>query len=183
MSEAMSYALLGKDNEVIHIQAEDPRGKFDPSMTWVTYSNLNVVKVGHFYNPVSKTFYRKVEAVNDRKKGLLFTVNEICDIKTDALVETYPKNERTTFELQRSEAASYTLNNNAPTPFIDMLAKTRGISKEELVKRIHYKSNLLAAAMGYMIGRRQSFEDQLQTLTTHEQLDEFEDHVNRWRNS
>ena len=180
MSDLHYYALLGKDNEVIHVQKENPYGKFDPHLVWVEYLPENVVKVGYFYNPVSKTFYRKVSNIADRKRGLLFTVNEICDRKIDALTESYPKNERTTFDLQRTEAAGWVMNNESPTPFIDRLCFRRGIDKVEMIKRVNYKAVLLATAMGDIIGIRQSLEDKLDVLKTHDELDELEDEIGRW---
>lgn len=115
------------------------------------------------YTPPIPTF-------EEAKADKLIEINMAADKTMAALISTYPELEISTFDKQEAEARAYIADPEAPTPLLSALAKARGISMDELVKRVIAKADAFAAASGYIIGQRQALEDQLDTCKTLEEV-------------
>lgn len=111
-----------------------------------------------------------VPTFKESKAAKLSEINKAADKIMAALISTYPDREISTFDKQEAEARAYMADPEAPTPLLSALAKARGISMDELVKRVIAKADAFAAASGYIIGQRQALEDQLDTCKTLEEV-------------
>lgn len=111
-----------------------------------------------------------VPTFKESKAAKLSEINKAADKIMAALISTYPDREISTFDKQEAEARAYMADPEAPTPLLSALAKVRGISIDELVKRVIAKADAFAAASGYIIGQRQALEDQLDTCKTLEEV-------------
>lgn len=107
-----------------------------------------------------------VPTFKEAKAAKLSEINRAADNIMTALISTYPDREISTFDKQEAEARAYMADPTAPTPLLSALAEARGISMDELVKRVIAKADAFAAASGYIIGQRQALEDQLDTCKT-----------------
>jgi hypothetical protein len=111
-----------------------------------------------------------VPTFKEAKAAKLSEINKAADKIMAALISTYPDREISTFDKQEAEARAYMADPTAPTPLLSALAKARGLSMDELVKRVIAKADAFAAASGYIIGQRQALEDQLDTCKTLEEV-------------
>lgn len=111
-----------------------------------------------------------VPTFKEAKAAKLSEINAAADRAIATLTATYPDREISTFDKQEAEARAYMADPEAPTPLLSALAKARGISMDELVKRVIAKADAFAAASGYIIGQRQALEDQLDTCKTLEEV-------------
>lgn len=111
-----------------------------------------------------------VPTFKEAKAAKLSEINKAADKIMAALISTYPDREISTFDKQEAEARAYMADPTAPTPLLSALAKARGLSMDELVKRVIAKADAFAVASGYIIGQRQALEDQLDTCKTLEEV-------------
>lgn len=111
-----------------------------------------------------------VPTFKEAKAAKLAEINKAADKIMAALISTYPDREISTFDKQEAEARAYMADPTAPTLLLSALAKARGLSMDELVKRVIAKADAFAAASGYIIGQRQALEDQLDTCKTLEEV-------------
>lgn len=111
-----------------------------------------------------------VPTFKEAKAAKLSEINKAADKIMAALISTYPDREISTFDKQEAEARAYMADPTAPTPLLSALAKARGLSMDELVKRVIAKADTFAAASGYIIGQRQALKDQLDTCKTLEEV-------------
>lgn len=111
-----------------------------------------------------------VPTFKESKAAKLSEINKAADKIMAALISTYPDREISTFDKQEAEARAYIADPEAPTPLLSALVKARGISMDELVKRVIAKADAFAAASGYIIGQRQALKDQLDTCKTLEEV-------------
>lgn len=102
-----------------------------------------------------------VPTLEEVKAAKLSEINAAADRAIATLTATYPDRELATFDKQESEARAYAADPTAPTPLLSALAKARGLSMDDLVKRVLIKADTFAAASGYIIGQRQALEDRL----------------------
>lgn len=180
---AMIYA-----GKVAGIEKTSPYGKFEPSIRWVEYDPTRVyVEVGYLYNEGQGTFERQRKPLEEEKMECLNLINQLSDIKIDAMLYDYPKNERLTFNAQLHEVDRYydRLEEGKeirPTdiPFISNLARKRGIPLDIMMQKVKEKAILFAYGTSEVSGDRQAFEDVLKAITNHEQLDELFIKVQKW---
>ena len=111
-----------------------------------------------------------VPTFEEAKAAKLAEINTVADKALKALTTTYPDREISTFDKQEAEARAYMADPTAPTPLLSALAKARGLSMDELVKRVIAKADAFATASGYIIGQRQALEDRLDTCKTLEEV-------------
>lgn len=111
-----------------------------------------------------------VPTFKEAKAAKLSEINKAADKIMATLISTYPDREISTFDKQEAEARAYMADPTAPTPLLSALAKARGLSMDELVKRVIVKADAFAAASGYIIGQRQALKDQLDTCKTLEEV-------------
>lgn len=111
-----------------------------------------------------------VPTFKEAKAAKLSEINKAADKIMAALISTYPGREISTFDKQEAEARAYMADPTAPTPLLSALAKARGLSMDELVKRVIAKADTFATASGYIIGQRQALKDQLDACKTLEEV-------------
>lgn len=111
-----------------------------------------------------------VPTLEEAKAAKLSEINAAADKAIATLTATYPDREISTFDKQEAEARAYSADPTAPTPLLSALAKARGLSMDDLVKRVLIKADTFAAASGYIIGQRQALEDRLNACKTLEEV-------------
>lgn len=93
-------------------------------------------------------------------------INDVADSLISKLTKTYPDREIATFDKQEAEARSYVVDSSAPTPFLSIIAKTRGIELSDLVNRVIAKADKFADLSARIIGQRQALEDRVNACRT-----------------
>lgn len=111
-----------------------------------------------------------VPTLEEAKAAKLSEINAAADKAMATLTATYPDREISTFDKQEAEARAYSADPTAPTPLLSALAKARGLSMDDLVKRVLIKADTFAVASGYIIGQRQALEDRLNACKTLEEV-------------
>lgn len=109
--------------------------------------------------------------IEELKKIKLSEINNKYNIATSTLVSTYPEIELLTFDKQEQEARAYLEDSSVETPFLTILAETRGIELSELVKRVINKSETFSNIIAFLTGQRQKYEDQLELANTKEEIE------------
>lgn len=112
-----------------------------------------------------------VVSLAEQKAAKLAEINSEYNAATSSLVATYPSTELLTFDKQENEARVWKSDNSVATPFLDGLAKARGIDKAELVDRVIAKADVFQTAVATLTGLRQKYEDQLGVATTAEEIE------------
>ena len=107
------------------------------------------------------------------KELKLYEVNSGYDSAVSAYMKTYPEAELLTFDKQEKEAMEWTADNSASTPFLDGLARARGIDKANLVSRVIKKAKAFQTAIAALTGVRQKYEDEIDAATTVEELEKI----------
>ena len=125
----------------------------------VGYRIDNADKVQRTYRVVDRGFTD--EYIYKRKLG---EVNDECNRYLEEAISSYPSTEVASFDKQEAEARAYLADPTAELVLLPVLAVARGISLDELVKKVLIKATMFAKYTGFMIGQRQKFEDQLDVL-------------------
>lgn len=111
-----------------------------------------------------------VITLEEAKTHKLREINNAADKAISELTITYPNREIATFDKQESEARAYAADPTSHTPLLSALAEARGITLDDLVKRVLVKADAFAVASGHIIGTRQALEDHLDACTTIEEV-------------
>ena len=77
------------------------------------------------------------------------------------------------WDKQEREARAFVADSSASVPLISSLASVRGIGVPDLANRIIQKADAYTAAIGQALGRRQKLEDQLNAMTSWEEMAEI----------
>lgn len=78
------------------------------------------------------------------------------------LVSQYPPSEAQTWSIQEKEAKEWQANNQAQTPFLTQLAKSRGIERDTLALNVLNKAKAYTTELAKLTGRRQKCEDEIE---------------------
>ena len=111
------------------------------------------------YNSLANTKARK-----------LAEINAACDAALAALTASYPSSELLTFDKQEAEARALLADPEAATPFLTPLAAARGMTVEELARKVIAKADAFTTASGHVIGLRQKDEDRLKAAQSVEDV-------------
>lgn len=111
---------------------------------------------------------RNLEAV---KRDKLREINDAYSREVVTITRDYPEAEQMTWDRQEREAREWMADNAADTPYIDALAASRGLDKQELVTRILAKSDAWIAASASYTGKRQRLEKQVEKAQRIEDVD------------
>lgn len=87
------------------------------------------------------------------------------------LVSQYPPSEAQTWSIQEKEAKEWQANNQAQTPFLTQLAKSRGIERDTLALNVLGKAKAYTTELAKLTGRRQKCEDEIQAAQDISTLD------------
>lgn len=89
----------------------------------------------------------------------LAQINASYQEALDLITQATPQAEIQSWATQESEAKAYQANQEAKTPYIDSLAKARGVEKTELVAKILEKAQIFSTLSATLTGSRQKCED------------------------
>lgn len=89
----------------------------------------------------------------------LAQINASYQETLDLITQATPQAEIQSWATQESEAKAYQANQEAQTPYIDSLAKARGVEKGELVAKILEKAQIFSTLSAALTGSRQKCED------------------------
>lgn len=106
------------------------------------------------------------DTIQDIKYLKLNEINTSADAAISELIKMYPDREIATFDKQEAEARAYLADTSAPTPFLLIIAKTRGIELSDLVNRVIAKADKFADLSARIIGQRQALEDRVNACRT-----------------
>lgn len=123
------------------------------------------------YGINEETLLSGIASVKAKK---LREINEKCDAVLKALTAAYPEGELLTFNQQKDEARAYQNDPTADCPLLAPLAAARGISLDDLCRRVLLKANAFSAACGALIGQRQAMEDTLAICATSAEVQALE---------
>ena len=96
--------------------------------------------------------------------------NAAYEAATAQVTAGYPKSEIDTWPLQREEVLAWQADSSAPTPWVDIAAADRGITREEYLAKTWRKVLAYVPISASLTGRRQGIDDAIRTATTPEQL-------------
>lgn len=105
------------------------------------------------------------------KEDKLAQINGDFTQSASALTEGYPEAERLTWPVQQAEALAWGADAEAPTPYLDGLADTRGIDPEDMRQKTLTQTQLFMAASQALVGKRQRLRDLVYEAETLEELD------------
>lgn len=95
-------------------------------------------------------------------KNALKANNDAYSSATRAITADYPQLEKDTWPTQDKESKGWVVDpDNAPTPWINRAADTRGIGREEYLRRTLAKAWQFEVISSYLTGTRQNYEDQI----------------------
>lgn len=89
----------------------------------------------------------------------LAQINASYQEAIDLITQATPQAEIQSWATQESEAKAYQANQEAQTPYIDSLAKARGVERGELVAKILEKAQIFSTLSATLTGSRQKCED------------------------
>ncbi len=108
--------------------------------------------------------------LDDLKSAQIALVDRGFEAASAALVEGYPPAERLTWPTQQAEALAWQANSTAPTPFLDGIAASRGITPEDMRQKTLENVLLFMGASQQLVGQRQKLKDQITAATTVEEV-------------
>ncbi|MFV0284748.1 MAG: hypothetical protein ACK5JE_13345 [Castellaniella sp.] len=110
--------------------------------------------------PAPKLTLAEIKAVQ------LAQVNHDFERHAQALTAGYPEAERLTWPTQQAEALAWAADNAVATPYLDGLAKVRGVKPEAFRKRALVQVHAFQAASQKLVGTRQRLADQISAAKT-----------------
>ncbi len=110
---------------------------------------------------------------DDYRAHKLAEIKAACEAELSSLQSSYPETEVLSWDKQEREARAFLADPAATVPLIAGLAAGRGISVSALVQRIVQKADAYTVAIAASLGKRQKLEDQLNAMTSWEQMAEI----------
>lgn len=93
---------------------------------------------------------------------LLNKNNSAYTLATSSITADYPQLEKDTWPTQDKESKAWVADpGNAVTPWIDRASATRGIDREEYLRRTLSKAFQFEVISAHLTGTRQKYEDQI----------------------
>ncbi len=109
---------------------------------------------------------RWVFDLQSAKVSKIYEININLRNAMSAITSAYTRDEIDTWQIQQDEAAAYNADQTAHTPFIDSLVESRAAyDKAKMVARILTKAEIYKSISGKLIGKKQDYIDQLESLT------------------
>lgn len=157
----MSFYLYNEDFQYIGLTSNVPDGE--------NYTIVEPDSPEHIiWNGESWEEQPTVELTFEQKQRLKI---EDARLYFDEIVNSYISDaapfEFDSWETQRQEYEKYVADDTAPTPYCDMLAYERGLTKEIIMEKVGYK----VAAFASIQGKLHHIEDLIKSCTTEEELD------------
>lgn len=109
--------------------------------------------------------------LEEAKEFQQLQINASFQAASNALISGYPEGERLTWPTQQSEALAWQKDTNSPTPYLDSLAASRGITQEEMRTKTLDQTLAFLNASSDAVGLRQKLRDQISACTTIEEIE------------
>ena len=109
----------------------------------------------------------KVYTLEEYKLIKIKETQDYFDEILDNIKDSYAKFEPETWEVQRQEWLSWSSDENAPTPYCDMLAQMRDVSKDSLMAKVGAK----AVGFAQLQGQLHSIVDAIEEASDEETID------------
>jgi len=104
------------------------------------------------------------------KKAKIQAINDLFKVETATIKSGVMQEEVDTFNTQEREALAYQIDSSTIVPLLTELANIRGITVSELALRVIAHAAAYKNAMGQVMGKKHSFEDEIKLATTIEDL-------------
>lgn len=104
--------------------------------------------------------------LDNAKKEKIVELNRTYEDKASNVKLDTPADEVLTWNIQKTEAEAFALDDTATTPFIDGLASARQVDRVFLINKILEKTRAYNDYMAYLTGTRQFYEDQIKMAQT-----------------
>lgn len=170
------YFLIKNRNENYYLAYQNFRNMIN------SFSSINDL-ISKYPTIVTDLNNNKLSALSDILSKTNLTLDEyknIANIRVNAeydiIVNTItkdlvPNTEMLTWDTQQKEATDYLASKDvSKCPTISMIAKARGVSIDDLANKIIQKNTLYKTASAYIIGLRQKCQDEIQSATSQDEL-------------
>lgn len=104
------------------------------------------------------------------KRENLSQINAAFEAAMRRLTMHYPDAENQTFHRQLAEAETFTAHSDAQVPFLEALAKARGMTVKDVAEGILENALAYAAAAGELVGKRHALKGRLETCSSVEEV-------------
>lgn len=106
--------------------------------------------------------------LNSEKKKRLTLLSSSVDTLVSELTKSYkvPEVELKSWEQQLKEAQAWEQNLNTKTPLLSAIAKQRGVDETVLRLKVLKKAEFYKKLTGYLIGKKQYLEDQIESASS-----------------
>jgi len=157
------------NNKVHGIFEYEVLPEFDNTIVMIDVTNLTPIPfVGQEYNGTE--FVKPIPpTLDEQKQSKIKLLQSNYQSNYNAYLSKYPEAEIASFPTKQKEALAYQADNTAPTPVIDSIIKTLGVTKADYVAAIIAKINYLAEQQGAMIKVRNA----IKACTTQAALDKI----------
>lgn len=108
--------------------------------------------------------YGPPKTLQELAAAAMAQVNAEYTRRMGAIADDYPLHERESWPVQLQEARELQSDPDAVTPWIDLCAAQRGMTREELAGRIVAKDLAYREVSGFLTGVRQKHEDEIAAL-------------------
>lgn len=108
--------------------------------------------------------------LDEIKKNKLAEIQRAADDTLAPLSAEYPYKEVLSFASQEAEARAVLKDPSSPTPLLTPMAARRGITVEDLAKRVVAKADAATSATGDVLGQAQRDRDRLAAAQTVEDV-------------
>lgn len=176
------YALLDDHDVVIYIGKEEEYLRSEAGLTWIGLLPETQVKTGWKYCFNSREFKRVRKSLGEERQLLLSRINQVYRNKMSMLLYGYDEYEVMTFPFQVMGMDDYRSGRAGTFGLIFMQALSEGRKRPlaDMVDRTESKTKQFVYICGFLTGVRQKLEEYAMDAIDYKQLDEVEEHLDRW---
>ena len=108
------------------------------------------------------------------KAKRLAEIDERCEEAMKTVVSSYPDSEKQTFPQQSAEAQAYLADPTASVPLLSSLALSRGVTLDELARRVLNKHTVYSVLTGKILGQRKTLQNRVKACSSVEEIEQIE---------
>ena len=108
------------------------------------------------------------------KANRLAEIDERCEEAMRTVVSGYPDSEKQTFPQQSAEAQAYLADPTASVPLLSSLALSRGVTLDELARRVLNKHTVYSVLTGKILGQRKTLQNRIKACSSVEEIEKIE---------
>lgn len=110
--------------------------------------------------------FAPVQSIEEAKLNKLQEINQAYSKQAELIRNDTPENEVLSWDIQKTEAQAWQKDNQAETPFVDLLAINRGVERDWLINKILEKATAYNHYIASLTGYRQKLEDEIKAATS-----------------